>query len=366
VRLLLSSYFYLPSVGGVERQSHLLARGLVGRGHSVRVIAALQPGFAAEETLDGVRIERVSAGEGSRYRRMATYLAAMTAAVFRHRGEADVVQVQQALYPAAALALASPALRRPLVVSNRGSGRDGAVQLMRRLPLGDASLRLIGARATCIALTSEMVSEMSEAGMNRIVVIPNGVEVPPLPTPAQRAEARRGFGLSGPVVVFVGRLEAQKNVALLLAAWARAAPAATLLVVGDGPERPALERLGTASVRFCGAVEDARPHLRAADVFVLPSRSEGIPNALLEAMAHGVASIGTAVAGTQRILDRPGLGLLVTSEDEAALAGALLRLLGDRGERSAIGLAGREHVARHFSVEAMLDAHEQLYRGLLP
>src|SRR5206468_3330067 len=122
MRLLLASYFYPPSIGGVERQSHLLARELVRRGHEVTAVSARLPGFAQQENLDGVRVERVSPGSGSRYRRMATFIAGMAIAAGRHRRQVDLIQVQQALYPAAAMALAAGVLGKPLVVSNRGSG----------------------------------------------------------------------------------------------------------------------------------------------------------------------------------------------------------------------------------------------------
>src|SRR5687767_4321863 len=103
-RLLLATYAYPPSVGGVERHSQSLARALVRRGHRVHVVTAQVEGAPARERDDvGVEIERVAAGTGSRYRRMATYVAAMTAAAVRARREIDVIHVQQALYPAAAM-----------------------------------------------------------------------------------------------------------------------------------------------------------------------------------------------------------------------------------------------------------------------
>lgn len=369
MRLLLSSFHFAPSIGGVERQSRMLVGGLVRRGHQVDVITAAVPGAPEEEELDGARVVRVRAAAGSRYLHMGTYLARMSAVALRLGRDADVLQVQQALYPAAAMAAVSLVLRKPLVVSNRGSGRFGAVQVMRQLPLGRASLRLIAARATCVGLSDEMMEEMRSAGVRRLVEIPNGVSLPPPADGAERAAARRELGLSGPVAIFVGRLDGEKNLDLLVDGFARAGPLATLVVVGDGPERERMQALAAASgagerIRFLGARPDVRRPLVAADVFVLPSYSEGISNALLEAMAHGVPAIATAVGGNRRVIGDASVGTLVPPGDPAALGTALRGLLGDPVRAAGLGAAGRRHVEQNYSADAMVRAYEALYARL--
>src|SRR5262245_6235657 len=99
--------------------------------------------MAERETMDGVAVERVSPGRGSRWRKMATYIAGMTAATLRARRFADVIQVQQALYPAAAMVPVAAFLRKPLIVRNAGSGHAGAMQLMSGLPLGSTGLAML-------------------------------------------------------------------------------------------------------------------------------------------------------------------------------------------------------------------------------
>ena len=178
LRILISSYFYPPSIGGVERQTFLLARGLVRRGHRVRVVAALHPGAPAREEHEGVEIVRVSAGAGNRWTKMAGYLAATALELARASGWAQLVHVQQALYPAAAAALACLPLRLPLVVTNHGSGVAGAAALMGSLPLGSASLRLIAARATVACVNDQAVEELRGLGFPRLQRILNAVEVP--------------------------------------------------------------------------------------------------------------------------------------------------------------------------------------------
>jgi len=371
VRILLVSYFYPPSIGGVERQSHLLARGLVGRGHSVRVVSSLQAGSRRRELLDGVEIVRVAAGGGSRWQNMATFLAGMLVASARLLGHVDVVQVQQLLYPAAAMALVQPVFRRPLVVRNSGSGQFGGVRLMQRLPLGAFGLRVTARRATGVSLNAEMTREMRSVGFRRIVEIANGVELPPAITPATRSSARRQLGLRGHVVLYVGRLEDEKGVDVLIQAWHDAAIAgATLLVVGDGVRRAELENLAATtgragSVFFHGSIADLRAHYAAADLFVLPSRSEGLSNALLEAMAYGLPVIATNVAGNRQVVNTGALGCLVEPESRRSLAVALQRLLGDERARRQYAAAARSHIERVYSATTMVERYEQLYSSLL-
>lgn len=317
------------------------------------------------ERLDGVEVERVSPGAGSRWAKMGTYLAGMLARTARWRGEVDVIQVQQALYPAAAMALVAPLLRRPLVVRNAGSGVAGAVGTMGRLPLGSFGLHLIARAATCVSLSDEMTGEMERAGFRRLVCIPNAAVLPAPTSAAARAEARAALGVSGRVVLFVGRLEAEKGVDLLLSAWRRLDVPATLLVVGDGPERSRLEALASNTVRFCGMVRDVSRHLQAADLFALPSPSEGLSNALLEAMAAGLPAVATEVGGNRQVIARPELGLLVPPGDPDAFATALRTLIVDEPKAAAMGVAARDHVAARFSVATMVDAYERLYRELM-
>lgn len=367
MRVVLVSYYYPPSIGGVERQSELLASGLVERGHSVDVVTARMPSASLELADTHLRIHRVSAGSGSRWHKMATYIVGMLRTTLRIGRHADVVHVQQALYPAAAMVLASMRLRIPLVVTNHGSGATGAVQLMQSLPFGRAALGLIRAHATCVAVSRPAARELEQAGFNRVRYIPNGVRIPPAISAEERVSARTALGVDGQVILFVGRLESEKNVELLIRACQRMQSAdARLLIVGDGPRRRDLEAIAkhSAAIRFYGALTDTRPFLAAADAFVLPSLSEGMPIALLEAMAAGLPAVATDVDGSHDLLSSEDLGVLVPSDDVSALACALERLQRAPRWAAEMGHHARQHVIDCYSAEAMVKAHEQLYRSL--
>jgi glycosyltransferase involved in cell wall biosynthesis len=138
------------------------------------------------------------------------------------------------------------------------------------------------------------------------------------------------------------------------------------VLVGDGPERTALQALADSlgiagRVRFAGHRDDVAELLPAFDVFVLPSRSEGMSNTLLEAMACSVPPVASRVGGNAEIV-RDGLdGLLFPSDDEAALCNALAQLVHDGTRRAHMGAASRERVMSAFDIRAMMRAYETVY-----
>jgi L-malate glycosyltransferase len=168
------------------------------------------------------------------------------------------------------------------------------------------------------------------------------------------------------VALFVGRLEHEKGTDVLLDAWTQvrqSLPDALLLLVGDGGLRSSLEACATPDVRFAGLADDPLPYYQAADCFVLSSRSEGLPNAVLEAMATGLPVVATAVGGVPDVLHHGKEGLLVEPCDPTALAAALIDML-DRPDRERMGNAGRNRVVRDFALERTADRLAELYRRL--
>jgi glycosyltransferase involved in cell wall biosynthesis len=161
-------------------------------------------------------------------------------------------------------------------------------------------------------------------------------------------------------VVFVGRLDPAKELTFLLSAWRRvqdAVPAARLRIIGEGPERERLERqsrdlrLGE-SVEFLGYRRDIPELLRGADLMVLSSRREGMPNVLLEGMASGLPVVCTDIPATRQCFREGKEGHFVPFGDEIALSGRIIELYRAPMKRKAMGEAARDHVQRFFSVEA--------------
>ena len=211
-------------------------------------------------------------------------------------------------------------------------------------------------------------------------LVPNGIDLGPFrDAPARDPELGASLGLppGAAVIGSIGRLSAEKGFAVLLAAAAALAaerPALHVLRVGEGPESGALTalaaRLGLADrVHMPGLRTDTPALYRLFDVFCMPSRREGLPLVLLEALASGTAAVVTPVGGIRDVLaagEGEGQPVALTAEpgDAAGLAAAVGRLLDDPALGHRLGQAGQERVAAHFSRTAMARATAALYGEL--
>ncbi len=211
------------------------------------------------------------------------------------------------------------------------------------------------------------------APVARAEVIENGIDLAALRAAADAAPDPPLPALAaGPVLLFVGRLAKQKGVDLLLRAVQQLAGdgrAFSLLIAGDGPLRPALEQqadaLGVAArVRFLGMRGDIPALLRRADLYVLPSRYEGLPIGLLEALAVGVPCVVTDVNEHAVVIRDGREGLVVPPEDPAALASALETLLADAPRRAAMAASATARAER-YSLDRMCARIFRCYRDLL-
>ncbi len=234
------------------------------------------------------------------------------------------------------------------------------------------SARLLSrAPAAVVTVSGTTRDRLVAAGLGprRPIVIPNAVTAPRLP---DRDAARRELGLppDAPVALCAARLVDQKRHDVLLRAWTSVRPTAVLLLAGDGPNRAAVETLrdvlGLADrVQVLGTRDDMPRLLAAADVCTLSSDWEGLPVALLEAMAAGRPVVATAVDGVVEALGHGG-GVLVPPGDPAALGLALDALLGDPDAARTAGQRAAQVVTMHFDPGTMLRSYDQLLRSLVP
>lgn len=356
------------SIGGAQRQATLLARELVRRGSAVVVVnqspRLLDRRRASPD--DGVaRVALPTLGWASR---SSFFLAFLVWAIVNRR-RFDVIHAHS---PAAGLTagLVGRLLGRSVIV--KVSGMQGVAALADRAPAWRLRRWVLDRTAeVLVAVSTEMMQALADVGIagDRRVLIPNGVGPAPLAAGAWSATKRDWLGdAAGQVVLYVGRLEEVKGVRRLLAMWA-ALPrrhGAVLMLVGDGPLRADLERDAAArglarSVRFLGSHREVHAFYRIADVFVLPSTSEGLSNALLEAMAAGLPVVASDVAGNRDVVEHGVSGYLADWADTSAPARLVASLLDDGALRGRVGEAARRR-ASCFSIAAVAERYNDLYR----
>jgi glycosyltransferase involved in cell wall biosynthesis len=415
LRIYIVAALFAPSVGGAQARAEKQARQLQALGHDVTIVTLHhERRWKREEILDGLPIVRV----GGIYNRQGTLrigrlghlpvdiLIFLTLWRLRHRY--DVIHVSQFGPLAAVSALLGKITHKPVIVSVPTTGprvkSQEALLLADTLSLDTNFLRVdfkevVAGDISYVGLTafggdvmlnflrrsdafyqilsrasySYLISHGFRAG--RIVYIPNGVDTekfrPVLERRSDPAQPERN-------IVCVARLQYAKGIDVLLHAWGRMMHAPSewrthlrpkLLLVGEGTLRPQLERITDElgirdSVEFMGLRRDVISLLQQAWGFVLPSRWEGMPNALLEAMACGLPCVATRVSGSEDIIAQGVNGLLVEPEQPAELAQALRHIIEDSDFAQRLAQEARATVLSDYQLTRIVDRCVEVYRSI--
>jgi glycosyltransferase involved in cell wall biosynthesis len=370
MRVLIVSGIWPPEVGGPASHGPEFGKFLIDRGHQVRAVTtarkagAVDPGFPLTTSRsDRPRLIRLPAG---------------AAAVIAAARRADVIYAT-GMY--ARSALASLIHRVPLVLK---LVNDPAYDRARSLGVFSGTLEefqgcatpssvralkwLRGvtlSRASRVVIPSRFFADIAcgwGLKADRISVVPN--PAPLIDRRTSRDELRARLGIGFPTFVFVGRLVDAKNLPLAITAL-RSVPEASLVVIGDGPEREDLMRVIANSgvgerVSLKGALprDAAIEWLRAADAAILPSRFENFPHAAVEALAAGTPVIATAVGGVPEIVETGVTGLLVPPGDSRAFGAAMASLVEEPELRESLR-EGAHAASGRYRVEPIFEALER-------
>ena len=403
---------YLPvPEGGAEKQCRLQSKELVRRGHEVTVytrrwswktprieilegvrVVRLGLFYPVEEWVWGVRRRLTGRGKGEflggptidqvrmkqavpprrRFRMMAflawvgqvTHVLEWRLHFWREKNRPDLLHVHADTWEGTLGAIAGARWKRPVFVKPTGFPLRLSFT---HVPLAGLRQRKAFESIRYFALSPDIREALHAAGVaeNRIVDLPNGVEV----TKALPLTERK------PIVLMVGNLTQghyYKAFDVMLEAWPRIVhehPCATLAIAGAGdatPWRSLAEKLGVASsVHFLGRVENVGDLYDQAQVFCLPSREEGISNALLEAQSHGVACVVSDIRANQYVVRDGENGRVVPVGDAPALASAVISLLTDDVQRKQLGRVAIQLVAAKFEIGAVVSRLETAYAAAL-
>jgi glycosyltransferase involved in cell wall biosynthesis len=389
LRVLMLINLFLPEVfAGGEQQCLRLSRALPAHGiEPVILTSRSNPETPEHEVMDGIPVHRLwsptEPQKGGRHlgasliwmRKVARWIDA-------HRDEIDLIHCHHAKLNAWVGLRAARRIGVPCAVKigSAGPNYDFRSLEKKRFVYGRLAARDIrGGADAFIATSAEMMRDLRDDGIaaERIHRIGNGIDLPSAIDGATRARLRAAMGVSGDerLILFSGRMERQKNVETLLKAFAGSlaqGPRARLLLLGDGSllqaHRALSDRLGLGDrVRFTGRVDTVSDHLGAADLFVLPARAEGMSNALLEAMAHGLPQIVSKVSGNTDLVIEGRTGwFYAPPEDARALARVLAQALACPSETlAAMAGASRHRVQEGYAMDSVAARHAALYRSLI-
>lgn len=419
MRICYVSYQFYPAIGGAERRAEKQARQLQLLGHEVMVITLkLKRDWKDRELLDGLPITRI----GGVYRRNGQLRMGkfgqlpigigILLALWRMRHTYDIIHAFQMTPPCVLAALFGRLLQKPVVLSIQNAGPDAHqlaplqrlddgtlissyglpidwkedwiirgsdVQLLPVImPAGRLCLKLLRKSHTCYqVLSKRSYTYLVAQGFpsERITRISGSVDIEKFRLAQERTLDRPAVQRN---IVCVARLEYGKGVDVLLHAWAKLMQTRDgkselkprLQLAGEGKFRKQLERMALElgiqeSVQFLGNCRDIATLLQQSWGFVLPSRWEGMPNALLEAMACGLPCVATRVSGSEDLISDGLNGLLVEPEQPDEMARALQRILEDADFARQLGQEGRKTVVQGYQLMTIVEQCLELYRNLL-
>lgn len=388
LRVVMLINLFLPEVfAGGEQQCLRLSRALLGQGVEPVILTSRSnretPAF---EVMDGVEVHRlwspVQPQMGGRHLPASiAWMRKVARWIDLNRDEIDLIHCHHAKLNAWVGLRAARRIGVPCLVKlgSAGANFDFLSLERKRFVYGRLAAREIRMGASAFVGTSaEMMRDLADYGIEgaRLHHIPNGVDLPgPRPGAAARVRAELGMTEGERLVLFAGRMERQKNVETLLKAFAGVVARgmkARLLLAGDGALLEAHRRLAASlglrdRAIFAGRVEAMGDCLSATDLFVLPARAEGMSNALLEAMAHGVPQVVSRVSGnTDLVIDGRTGWHYAPPEDAGALARVMAEALASPPDRlEAMGAASRRRVHDAFSIEGVATRYAGLYRSLI-
>jgi glycosyltransferase involved in cell wall biosynthesis len=384
-RVCVVSALYHPDLGGLGRQAQLLSERLRNEGVELFVIArkmevdgraAFSPSvevvrvpslFAKHHILEEIGFKNILIS--------VIFSLGCLGVLIRRRKSYDLVHFHGASIP---LFVALPALKRMgkkvvAKVAAANLGTEAGSLSGRYFGIGNLLARLVRQVDGFVAISEEIREGLLRDGIRpeRIQRIDNFVDAAVF-SPAEEGKGRmkERLGFAGrALVLYSGRMVRRKGVEHLLASWhtvIREHPEARLLLLGDGPLLGDLEMMATRlriadDVFFRGRVDNVPEFLRAADLFVLPSLQEGMPNALLEAMACGLPSVASRIGGVVDVVTDGEEAILVPPGDSASLAAGIAIVLTDPALRERLSKGAVQRIESFFSLESRVPMYLSLY-----
>jgi L-malate glycosyltransferase len=359
-------------VGGAERQLVRLVNALDPERYAPRILTLWAGGPLGAEVRPGIPVTHLNLGPMPPRKQRWRFVAGTGMLLGLHRElRSTRPRILHAYLPTAYMmgALAGRAAGvRVIVAGRRGLASYRTYPQLHWRLIGRLANRIVAMHVCNSEAVRSWVLDQEGLPAARTCVVPNGIDPP--------GELVRELepGWRAPVrIAMIANLIGYKGHDTVLRALGRVVrdhPEVKLVLFGEGPERPALERqrdeLGLAeNVVFAGRRPDAAQFLPGFDLSLLGSAHEGFPNAIMEAMAYGLPVVATAVGGVPELIEDGVQGRLVPPADPARMASAIAWMIEHPAERARMGAAGRERVTREFGTAAMVRRTQAVYESLV-
>jgi len=369
--LMVIGQFY-PIVGGAEVQANKLALTLISKGIDVDILTIHRRGLSRYEVVNGIRIFRLS---GLGYKKIKRYsvLWSIYSFILQNRNNYDIIHIHQGLLPAYAASLAAKKSKIPSLVKIGSSGYNFDLKKVREKSwMGNHIYNSIKNNVDYfISITPQIKEELITSGIEneRIVSIPNGVEI------KRKSKSHDCSDTNVDIItgVAVGRLCHHKNYDFLFKVISKIKNRENyrLYILGNGPDEHKLKCLAKSlcieeTLVFCGLVNNVDEYLATADFFVLPSKTEGLSNALLEAMAFGVVPVVSDIPGNRFVVaneNSAGVIAKVNSTDEWIKV--FENIIPNKKIMTSLRDNVTETITNRFSIDTIADSYISLYLKLI-
>lgn len=377
VRVLMVSGLFSPYTGGAEKQAEKLGYKLISKGAEITMITGRwTSALSSAEIISGIQVIRLPTAslwfnvKGLRKIQRFIFLWNVYRFIMKNHKNYDIIHCHTAQQHAAVAAIAAKRVGLPCIAKTSSSGLTGDIRVMRSYLEGNwLSAKLKRFISLIVYTSDEAKKEFLAFGIpeSKLCFIPNGVEVPKI-----NGKITNSSNIK--TLLVVARLSFEKGIDVLLDALEKLhlsekeIPEYEVLIAGDGPMKVELQSKaksleGLVNIKFLGNVSDTEELYSRSDIFILPSRCEGMSNALLEAMSYGLTCIVTNVGSNERVSDFGKYAIVVDSDNSDLLSMSILNVL--EGSDNISHNEVQKHIMNNYSIDSVANQYFHLYSLLL-
>lgn len=358
--MVINSFF--PLVGGAERQAQRISEALVNRGHKVTVLTRHHRNLEEKVDINGVNIIRIKVGNINKIKPII-FLIKTLIFVRKNKKKIDIVHGHSLNAPGLIVALIRKYFKIPVVVKIAGGGDKTGCEIIKMNNSGikgKLKVKIMNKyidKFIAISKSIEKDLEIVGTSKHQVEYLPNGIDMNLFHKSS--LESRRDF-------LYLGRLESVKGIDILLKAWMNIIKENEnfphkLYIAGNGSLKNSIPI--DPSIKYLGNVSDVKKIILQNEFFILPSRYEGISNALLEAMALERVIIASNVGGNPDLISNNVTGYLFESENIKELKSIIWRVVSEKKERD-VGRRAREFLEENYNLEKNVSKLEKLYQEI--